>query len=144
MAWTDMSIFSVHSRHGDPSLPYPDKTIPRALVACVLVLGLLPNLLTLLGLWHSWRAPGRWPLTVYGGLSLATYAWWVIAQDSWALKTKYLLFLLPVYALLATEGVERALQLRGRAGALLSAAVLGGLGLLFGCASSYIAVFAFA
>jgi hypothetical protein len=144
MAWTDMSIFSVHSRHGDPSLPYPDKVIPRGLVAWLLTLGLLPIALIGIGLWQSWRAPSRWPLTVYGAVSLLTYAWWVVAQDSWALKTKYLLFLLPVYALLATDGMDRILRLPGRVGGLVSGVLLTGLFGLFGCAASYIAVFAFA
>lgn len=66
------------------------------------------------------------------------------AQDAWALKTKYILFLLPVYALLATGGLDRLLQLPGRAGAVAAAAVLMGFGGLFTCASCYIAVFAFA
>jgi 4-amino-4-deoxy-L-arabinose transferase-like glycosyltransferase len=142
MAWTDMSMFSVHSRHGDPSLPYPNKQIPRALVAWLLTLGLLPSALTLLGMWEGWRAPSRWPLTVYGAASMALYVWWFLAQDSWALKTKYLLFLLPVYALLATDGLERVLHLPGRAGAATAATALTGLGGLFACAACYIAVFA--
>lgn len=144
MAWTDMSIFSVHSRHGDPSLPYPNKHIPRGLVAWLLTLGLLPSALTLFGLWWSWRAPSRWPLTLYSAVSLTTYAWWFLAQDSWALKTKYILFLLPVYALLATDGLERVLKLPGRAGAATATAALLGLTGLFACAACYIAVFAFA
>jgi len=142
MAWTDMSFFSVHSRHGDPSLPYPDKHIPRALVAWLLGLGLLPSALMLLGLWQGWRERSRWPLAVYSAASLATYAWWFIAQDSWALKTKYILFLLPVYALFATDGVERLLHLPGRAGAATAGAALIGLGGLFACAACYIAAFA--
>ena len=143
MAWTDMSMFSVNSRHGDPSPPYPDKHIPRGLVACLLYLGLLPSALCLLGLWLGWRAPSRWPLAAYTGVSLATYAWWFLAQDSWALKTKYILFLLPIYALLASDGVEHVLQLPGRAGRAVASVALLGLGGLFGCAGCYIAVFAF-
>jgi 4-amino-4-deoxy-L-arabinose transferase-like glycosyltransferase len=144
LAWTDMSIFSVNSRHGDPSLPYPDKQMPRTLIAWLLTLGMLPVALMLLGVWRGWRAQSRWPLLAYSAASLATYAWWFLAQDSWALKTKYILFLLPIYALLATDGLERVLQLRGRAGAIASALTLVGLSALFSCAASYIAVFAFA
>jgi 4-amino-4-deoxy-L-arabinose transferase-like glycosyltransferase len=144
MAWTDMSFFSVNSRHGDPSLPYPDKHIPRGLVAWLLVLGLIPSALSLLGLWGGWRAPTRWPLLAYSAVSLATYAWWFLAQDSWALKTKYILFLLPVYALLAGDGLERVLHLPGRAGTATATVTLVGLGALFSCAACYIAVFAFA
>jgi 4-amino-4-deoxy-L-arabinose transferase-like glycosyltransferase len=142
MAWTDMSIFSVHSRHGDPSLPYPDKRIPRALVAWLLTFGLLPSALMLLGVWQGWCEPSRWPLTIHAAASLAVYAWWFLAQDSWALKTKYILFLLPVYALFASDGLERVLHLPGRAGALVALAALTGLAGLFACAAGYIAVFA--
>jgi 4-amino-4-deoxy-L-arabinose transferase-like glycosyltransferase len=144
LAWTDMSFFSVNSRHGDPSLPYPDKHIPRPLIAWLLTLGLLPVALMLLGVWHGWRAPSRWPLLAYSALSLAVYAWWFLAQDSWALKTKYILFLLPVYCLLATDGLQRVLQWPGRAGAIASTATLLGLSALFSCAACYIAIFAFA
>jgi 4-amino-4-deoxy-L-arabinose transferase-like glycosyltransferase len=144
MAWTDMSIFSVHSRHGDPSLPYPDKHIPRTLIAWLLTLGLLPSLLTLLGASHGLRARSRWPLLAYSIASLATYAWWFLAQDSWALKTKYILFLLPIYILLSTDGLERVLSLPGRAGTLAATTTLLGLGALFTCAACYIAIFAFA
>jgi 4-amino-4-deoxy-L-arabinose transferase-like glycosyltransferase len=144
MAWSDMSFFSVNSRHGDPSLPYPDKHIPRTLIAWLLTLGLVPAGLMLLGAWYGLRAPSRWPLFAYSALSLATYAWWFLAQDSWALKTKYILFLLPVYCLLASDGLERVLSLPGRAGAATGTLTLLGLSGLFSCAACYIAVFAFA
>lgn len=143
MAWTDMSIFSVHTRHGDPSLPYPDKYAPRTLIAWLLRLGLLPTALMLLGLCTGWRAPSRWPFILYAGVSLATYTWWFLAQDSWALKTKYILFLLPIYALLATDGLECVLRLPGRAGAMTARATLLGLAGLFISCAAYIAVFAF-
>jgi hypothetical protein len=143
LAWTDMSFFSVHSRHGDPTLPYPDKRIPRTLVGWLLTLALLPSALSLLGVWQGWRTRSRWPLTVYSVASLAAYTWWFLAQDSWALKTKYILFLLPVYALFASDGLERVLHLPGRAGAMTASAALLGLCGLFACAACYIAVFAF-
>lgn len=142
MAWTDMSMFSVHSRHGDPSLPYPDKRIPLPLVAWLLALGLVPGALALLGLARRWRAPDHWPLTALTATTAASYAWWFLAQDSWALKTKYILFLLPVYAVLASDGLERVLRVPGRAGTWASAATLTSLCGLFACAAAYIAVFA--
>ena len=37
-------------------------------------------------------------------LTLASYVAWVVAQDDWALKTKYILFLLPIYIIYAMEG----------------------------------------
>lgn len=144
MAWTDMSIFSIHSRHGDPSLPYADKHIPGTLISWLLTLGLVPSLLAVFGLSRNWLTPTRWPLLAYTAASLATYAWWFLAQDSWALKTKYILFLLPIYALLATDGLERVLQLPGRAGSVTATTTLLALCGLFTCAASYIAVFAFA
>lgn len=144
LAWTDMSIFSVHSRHGDPSLPYADKRIPQPLIAWLLTLGLLPSALALFGGSRGWLSAQRWPLLAYTAASLATYAWWFLAQDSWALKTKYILFLLPIYALLASDGFERVLKLPGRAGALTASATLVGLCGLFTCAASYIVIFALA
>jgi hypothetical protein len=144
LAWTDMSIFSVHSRHGDPSLPYADKRIPQPLIAWLLCLGLIPSALALYGGSRGWLSAQRWPLLAYTAASLATYAWWFLAQDSWALKTKYILFLLPIYALLASDGFERVIQLPGRAGRLTASATLLSLCGLFACAASYITIFAFA
>lgn len=143
LAWTDMSIFSVHARHGDPTLPYPDKHNPRTLIAWLLTLALLPGGLAWLGLWHGWRSATHWPLTAFSAWSLLTYAWWFLAQDSWALKTKYILFLLPVYALFASEGFERVLRWPGRAGTLAACATIAGLAGVFACAAAYIIAFAF-
>ena len=40
-------------------------------------------------------------------MSLVTgsaYLWWFLAQESWALKTKYLLFLLPIFVVYMVSG----------------------------------------
>ncbi|MFI5307857.1 MAG: hypothetical protein ACHQ53_10915 [Polyangiales bacterium] len=113
MAWTDMSMFSVHERHGDPSLPYPTRHVSLALIRLVLLLGLVPTALACIGGGLSAYRKRLWPLSFFAASSFLTYVWWFLAQDSWALKTKYLLFLLPVYVLFALVGLRGLLRLRG-------------------------------
>jgi hypothetical protein len=130
MAWTDMSFFSVHARHGDPSLPYPEKRVSVPLVRLLLYLGLVPTVLCMVGLVSSAFRKSLWPLSFFALSSFSTYLWWFLAQDCWALKTKYLLFLLPVYVLFALLGLHRALRVCGRFGrgiALVSVALLSSL-----------------
>jgi 4-amino-4-deoxy-L-arabinose transferase-like glycosyltransferase len=112
--WTDMSFFSERSRHGDPRKPYPEKPIPKALIAAVLLLGLVPSALWALGL-LSGQARRLWPAWLLTAASLAVYTWWFLGMEIWALKTKYLLFLALPSTLLLAIGFERALQTRTRA-----------------------------
>jgi hypothetical protein len=79
------------------------------------------------------------PLLVMLALTLSAYLSWVVAQDDWALKTKYLLFLLPVYVAYSLAGLrlvrDRRPHLIGNAAAwLLIALVL----------SAHVYLFAFA
>lgn len=93
LAWSDMSFFSVPSRHGHRPLPYPRKWMPPWLVMSVIVLGFIPELLALVGIVVVWRQRAFRPLLVFSGLTFLAYAWWFIPQTAWALKTKYILFL---------------------------------------------------
>jgi hypothetical protein len=99
LAWSDMSFFSIRSRHGDSSDPYPRKAIPPDLTLSVILLGLVANALAALGAIVTIGRRGFWSLAVLVAVTLAAYVWWLLPQPSWALKTKYILFLLPVYVL---------------------------------------------
>jgi len=94
LAWSDMSFFTVPSRHGHRPLPYPRKWMPTALVMSVIVLGFVPEVLAAIGVIVTWRQQVFRPLRIVAVLTLLAYAWWFIPQSAWALKTKYILFLL--------------------------------------------------
>jgi hypothetical protein len=135
MAWTDMSMFSVHERHGDPSLPYPTRHVPLTLIRLMLHLGLVPTALACIGCGLVAHRRRLWPLTFFASSSFLAYVWWFLAQDSWALKTKYLLFLLPVYLLFMLLGLRALLRLRGVLG---RAAASGAVALLIALVASSI------
>ena len=116
MAWSDMSLFSDPSRHGFYRKPYPRKSIPPAVTSAVLLLGLVPGALAIAGVLVTWRRRLLAPLAATSLLTMAVYLAWVVAQESWALKTKYILFLLPaysVYALLGLRWLQRMSPLAG-------------------------------
>lgn len=102
--WSDMSFFSVPSRHGAPGDPYPRRRVPVALVMAVIVLGFVPEVLAVVGLGASVREPWARPLIVFGVVTLAAYVAWFLPQESWALKTKYILCLLPPMVVFAMAG----------------------------------------
>jgi 4-amino-4-deoxy-L-arabinose transferase-like glycosyltransferase len=115
MAWGDMSFFSDPSRHGYYRKPYPRKAINPTLAFSVLLLGLVPNGLAVAGFLVTLRRPLLWPLAVSSALALAAYIAWFLAQESWALKTKYLLFLLPAYVVYTLFGLRWIRRLSRRA-----------------------------
>ena len=106
MAWGDLSFFSVPGRIEDPEAPYPWKHIPSWLTGTVLFLGLVPTVLAAAGLMSTIARRDYLPLLVMLALTLSSYLAWVVAQDEWALKTKYLLFLLPVYVAYSLAGLR--------------------------------------
>lgn len=151
LAWTDMSLFSVPGRHGwtlplhygegggrialvaetlasDPHVaPYPAKRVPVWLVALVLRLGVIPSALALLGFAATWRRRALRPFALFAAITLGVYAWWFLGLDAWALKTKYILFLLPVYVadmVLGLRVLERQDPRLGRAAAACLIAAL--------------------
>jgi hypothetical protein len=151
LAWSDMSFYSVASRHGwriparygeeekillvaqtpasEPRVPpYPAKSVRPWLVELVLRLGVFPTLLALIGLAATFRRCATWPLLAYACASLAVYAWWFFGQPAWALKTKYILFLLPAYIAYVVMGLKsvyrRDRRLGHAAAAFLIAAIL--------------------
>jgi 4-amino-4-deoxy-L-arabinose transferase-like glycosyltransferase len=95
-AWSDMSLFSVRTRHGAPGNPYRTRRISVALSMGVIVLGFVPEALAVLGVVVSARRRITRPLLVFGLITIAAYVWWFLPQERWALKGKYLLALLPI------------------------------------------------
>lgn len=109
MAWGDMSFFSDRSRHGFHRKPYPRKRISPTLAFAVLVLGLVPGVLAVIGFVATIRHAAVRPIVVTSVVTLLAYTAWFLAQESWALKTKYILYLLPAYVLYTLYGL-RALR----------------------------------
>jgi 4-amino-4-deoxy-L-arabinose transferase-like glycosyltransferase len=117
MAWSDMSMFSDPSRHGFAGHPYPRKVLNRTLVSSVLVLALVPDALALLGFFVTFHRRALRAVTATCMITGASYVSWFVSQDSWGLKTKYILFLLPCYVLYSVLGwrwLERRSPMAGR------------------------------
>jgi 4-amino-4-deoxy-L-arabinose transferase-like glycosyltransferase len=102
--WSDMSLFSVRTRHGAPDNPYRTRQIPVTLTMSVIVLGFVPESLALLGVVVSARHRLLRPLLVFSAITIAAYVWWFLPQERWALKAKYLLALLPIAVAFAVIG----------------------------------------
>jgi 4-amino-4-deoxy-L-arabinose transferase-like glycosyltransferase len=139
LAWGDMGFFSHASRHGDPRRPYPDKKIPPWLPSSVMLLGILPTVLAVVGFMLTVRQTQYMPLWITTLLTVASYVLWFTAQEQWALKTKYILFLLPVYIISSLEGMKWVAR---RAPQFVIDAVLSLILLLIGLAHLYQMAFA--
>ncbi|MDK2972387.1 MAG: hypothetical protein PWP23_2142 [Candidatus Sumerlaeota bacterium] len=110
LAWTDMGMFTVGGRHGAPWDMYPHRAMPLWPAAALLALALLPNALALLGAGLTIHRRQTLPLLLLTVITTLAYFQWVLSQTAWALKAKYILFLLPVYlvyVLLAMRWIER-------------------------------------
>ena len=83
-------------------------------MAAVLALGLVPTGLALIGAVATLKDRAYWPLAVLTVVTLGAYTIWFLSQELWALKTKYILFLLPAYVIYALVGLERVRRLRWR------------------------------
>jgi hypothetical protein len=115
-AWGDMSFFSDPSRHGI-SLPlYPDRGVPPELAGAVLLLGFIADGLAILGLMLTAGRRANRVLTLALAVTLPVYFYWVLSQDTWALKTKYLLFLLPCYTAGVLAGLDWVRRVAPRVG----------------------------
>ncbi len=129
-AWGDMGFFSQPGRHGDISQPYPDRHIPPWLTVAVLWLGLLPTLLAAIGFAATLARRSFFAVHAFTLVTLAAYLFWFVSQELWALKAKYILFLLPAYAVYAAMGARWVRCRLGRAAhgavtvALIALAVL--------------------
>jgi 4-amino-4-deoxy-L-arabinose transferase-like glycosyltransferase len=105
LAWSDMSFFSEPDRHGDPTHPYRRKHISTSLIAVVLVLGFVPELLAAVGFVVTIARPIFRPLAIMCVVGISAYVWWFISQEEWALKAKYLLFLVAPFAVYTVSGL---------------------------------------
>ena len=123
MAWGDMTFFSEPSRHEADVPPYPPKKINPVLAFSVLLLGLVPGVLALHGFVATLKHPVVRPLAIASVLTLIVYLGWVIAQERWALKTKYILYLLPAYVVFALYGL-RSFRRLSRTGARVATGLL--------------------
>jgi 4-amino-4-deoxy-L-arabinose transferase-like glycosyltransferase len=106
LAWSDMGFFSIPTRYGDSSEPYPRKLVPADLIMTVVILGFVPEILAVIGLLVTIRRRIFQPLFVMSVVSMAAYLWWFLAQEEWALKTKYILFLLPAFVVYMVAGLS--------------------------------------
>jgi hypothetical protein len=105
-----MGFFTNPTRHGSGRPLYRDRHIAPWLASSVLLLGLLPTALAGAGfattLTHRVYRPMAW-LCLAG---LSSYLYWVVGQEYWAIKAKYLLFLLPAYVLYMVAGTRWAVR----------------------------------
>jgi hypothetical protein len=104
----------------------------------VLVLGLVPEGLALLGVAVTLRRRSFMPLIIFSVIGLTAYVWWFLAQAAWGLKTKYILFLAPpavVYAVVGLAWVWR------RAPAIAGVTLAGVLAALVIVAHAYLLTF---
>lgn len=138
LTWTDMSFFSDPERHGDPTHPYRRKRIASGLIGALLVLGFVPELLAVLGFVVTTRRPRFLPLAIICVVGVSAYVWWFVSQDSWALKSKYLLFLVSPFVVYVVNGLTFLWHRTPLVGAI--AAVL--LGALLAVANLYLLAFA--
>jgi 4-amino-4-deoxy-L-arabinose transferase-like glycosyltransferase len=138
--WSDMSLFTVRGRHGDPARTYPTRRVPRSLAMLVVVLGLVPEGLAVLGLVVSARRRLVRPMLIVGLLTIGMYVWWFLPQARWGLKAKYLLALLPIGVAFGAIG-QAWLVRRAPWAAVVTAALLIGLAV---ASHAYMLVFAVA
>ena len=106
LAWGDMGFFTNPTRHGTRYPFYLDRHIPPWIASSVLVLGLVPGALALAGFAMTVRSRSYLPISVMTGAGWLLYLQYVLSQEIWALKTKYLLFLVPAYVLYAVIGLR--------------------------------------
>jgi 4-amino-4-deoxy-L-arabinose transferase-like glycosyltransferase len=126
-AWSDMSFFSVPSRHGAPGDPYPRRRVPVDLTMTVIGLGFVPEALAALGVLVTWRRRTSQALAAFSLVTIAAYVAWFLPQTSWALKTKYILCLLPpgvAFALAGQAWLWRQMPLAGAVTGVLWAALV--------------------
>ena len=139
LAWGDMGFFTNPTRHGTR---YPfdhDRHIPPWLASAVLVLGSVPSLLAVAGLLITVGRRAYLPITIVVGVGWLIYLQYVVSQEIWAIKAKYLLFLLPAYVLYATIGLR---WVRTKGPAWISAAIVSAMVALMFATHLYLLRFA--
>jgi 4-amino-4-deoxy-L-arabinose transferase-like glycosyltransferase len=139
LVWGDMGFFTNPTRHGTRYPFYHDRHIPPWLASAVLVLGIVPSLLAIGGLLITVRRRAYLPITIMSGIGWAIYLQYVLSQEIWAIKAKYLMFLLPAYVLYAVIGLR---WVRAKLPDAITAAVVSALAALIVAAHLYLLRFA--
>ena len=106
LAWGDMGFFTNPTRHGTRYPFYRDRHVAPRLASSVLVLGVMPGLLAVGGFLLTVRRRSYLPIAIMWVVGWMLYLQYVLSQQIWGLKTKYLLFLLPAYVLYAVIGLR--------------------------------------
>lgn len=106
LTWGEMGFFTNPTRHGTRYPFYTDRHVPSWLASVVLVLGIVPSLLAIAGLVITVRRRAYLPITIMCGVGWLIYLQYVLSQEIWAIKAKYLMFLLPAYVLYAVIGLR--------------------------------------
>jgi hypothetical protein len=106
LMWGDMGFFTNPTRHGTRYPFYHDRHVPPWLASAVLILGIVPNALAVAGLLITFRRRAYLPVTIMCGVGWLVYLQYVLSQEVWAIKAKYLMFLLPAYALYVVTGLR--------------------------------------
>ena len=106
LAWGDMGFLTNPTRHGTRYPFYRDRHVAPWLASSVLVLGVMPGLLAVGGFLITVRRRSYLPIAIMSVVGWMLYLQYVLSQQIWWLKTKYLLFLLPAYVLYAVIGLR--------------------------------------
>ncbi len=98
--WSDHSIFTVKGRHGLPyRMNHHSKDIPLWLIWAVLLGGLPITILAVLGAMKLVTDRNLTLLNLIAAVTLFVYIRWTFTNHEWMLKTKYFLFLTPLFVL---------------------------------------------
>ena len=97
--WTDFSFFTIAYRHGQHEFKhiYQGKYMPEFVLWAVLISGIIPTCLGMAGFVLMLFQSDKYLLIFIGILSLGVYAHWFMGHNYWMLKSKYLLFLVPIW-----------------------------------------------
>jgi hypothetical protein len=106
LAWGEMGFFTNPTRHGTRYPFYRDRHVAPWLASCVLVLGIIPGLLAIAGFFITAPRQSYLPITLMTVVGWILYLQYLLSQEIWGLKTKYLLFLVPAYVLYAVIGLR--------------------------------------
>ena len=97
--WTDFSFFTIPYRHGQYEVDfiYQGKFMPTPLLWAILISGLIPVSIGIVGFGLMLLQSDKWILLSIAFVSLGLYAHWITGHNYWMLKSKYLLYLLPIW-----------------------------------------------
>lgn len=108
--WTDFSFFSVPGRHelGEFKPVYTGKWVPLTLIWWILIAGTIPVLLAAAGFVMLLIERQAGFLIGLFLISIAVYVTWYSSSNVWMLKSKYLLFLLPMFLVFIDKAADWA------------------------------------